>query len=79
MKQKFDFDTLAEREGVGCMKLLETPEAVRKAGLISFAGAEADFKTAPAIIDGIVRRAQGGFLGYTVPDEAYFSAICHWM
>ena len=21
MKQKFDFDTLAEREGVGCMKL----------------------------------------------------------
>ena len=26
MKQKFDFDTLAEREGVGCMKLLETPE-----------------------------------------------------
>lgn len=79
MKQKFDFDTLAEREGVGCMKLLETPGAVRKAGLISFAGAEADFKTAPAIIDGIVRRAQGGFLGYTVPDEAYFSAICHWM
>ena len=44
MKQKFDFDTLAEREGVGCMKLLETPEAVREAGLISFAGAEADFK-----------------------------------
>lgn len=32
MKQKFDFDTLAEREGVGCMKLLETPGAVRKAG-----------------------------------------------
>lgn len=23
MKQKFDFDTLAEREGVGCMKLLK--------------------------------------------------------
>lgn len=75
MGQEFDFDTLADRENIGCMKLLETPNIVKKAGLISFAGAEADFKTAPVIIDGIIRRAQNGFLGYTVPDEAYRSTI----
>lgn len=79
MGQEFDFDTLADRENIGCMKLLETPNIVKKAGLISFAGAEADFKTAPVIIDGIIRRAQNGFLGYTVPDEAYRSTICSWM
>lgn len=44
MGQEFDFDTLADRENIGCMKLLETPNIVKKAGLISFAGAEAILK-----------------------------------
>ncbi|MDD3194093.1 MAG: aminotransferase class I/II-fold pyridoxal phosphate-dependent enzyme [Oscillospiraceae bacterium] len=79
MERRFDFDTLADRANIGCMKFLETPQAVRAAGLISFAGAEADFKTAPAIMEGMIRRARGGFLGYTVPDEAYRFTVCSWM
>lgn len=76
---KFDFDTLADRTGAGSLKYLWTPEVVRRAGGISFAGAEMDFKTAPVIIDALTQKAQNGLYGFTLCDDNYLSAVVYWM
>jgi len=76
---RFDFDTLADRSGIDCMKEVLTTQKVREAGLISFSGAEADFRTAPCVTEAVVQRAMRGNLGYTVPGEDYYSAVINWM
>lgn len=75
----YDFNTLINREDQGNMKYILTPEIVRRMNLISYAGAEMDFKTAPVIIDAIVRKAKNGLLGFTLADEKYLSSIQWWM
>lgn len=76
---KYDFDTMVVRENTGNMKFLTTPEAVLRAGNISYSGAEMDFKTSPSVIDAIVRRAKGGLFGFTLCDETYIKAVRWWM
>ena len=75
----YDFDTLVNRENQGNMKFMLTPDLVKKMNLISYAGAEMDFKTAPAIIDALVERARNGLLGFTLADEKYLSGVQWWM
>ena len=75
----YDFDTLVNRENQGNMKCMLTPDIVKKMNLISYAGAEMDFKTAPAIIDALVERARNGLLGFTLADEKYLSSVQWWM
>ncbi|HDP78918.1 MAG TPA: aminotransferase class I/II-fold pyridoxal phosphate-dependent enzyme [Mesotoga infera] len=75
----YDFDTLVNRENQGNMKCILTPDVVRKMNMISYAGAEMDFKTAPAIIDALVKRARNGLLGFTLADEKYLSSVQWWM
>jgi cystathionine beta-lyase len=75
----YDFDTLVNRENQGNMKCMLTPDVVRKMNLISYAGAEMDFKTAPEIIDALVRRAKNGLLGFTLADGKYLSGVQWWM
>ncbi|WP_258002075.1 hypothetical protein [Mesotoga sp. Brook.08.YT.4.2.5.1] len=38
-----------------------------------------DFKTAPAIIDALVKRAKIGLMGFTLADDKYLSSIRWWM
>ncbi len=76
---KFNFDTPVNRKNIGNMKSLTTPEKIKNAGFISYAGAEMEFKTAPSIINAIVDRAENGLLGFTLPDEQYLSAVQWWM
>ncbi|KUK79326.1 MAG: Bifunctional PLP-dependent enzyme with beta-cystathionase and maltose regulon repressor activitie, partial [Mesotoga prima] len=64
----YDFDTLVNREDQGNMKYMFTPKIVKKMNLISYAGAEMDFKTAPVIIDALVKRAKIGLMGFTLAD-----------
>ncbi|HNR79034.1 MAG TPA: putative C-S lyase, partial [Mesotoga infera] len=59
---KYDFDTLVNRENQGNMKYICTPGIVKKMNLISYAGAEMDFKTAPVIIDALVEKAKNGLM-----------------
>jgi cystathionine beta-lyase len=38
-----------------------------------------EFKTAPAIIDALVKRAKIGLMGFTLADDKYLSSIRWWM
>lgn len=76
---KFDFDTLVDRSGSGNMKLIITPECIRKIGGITYSGAEMDFKTAPVIMEALREKALGGLYGYTLCDENYLAAVVAWM
>jgi cystathionine beta-lyase len=76
---KYDFDTLVNRENQGNMKYICTPGIVKKMNLISYAGAEMDFKTAPVIIAALVEKAKNGLLGFTLADEKYIESIRWWM
>ena len=75
---EFDFETLVERSGAN-LKLMMTPTEVVKAGNISLDGAEPDFKSAPVIEEAVIRFAKNGLYGFTLPDEAYKSAVTKWM
>lgn len=76
---KYDFDKLVDKTGLGNMKYIYTPEVIKNAGAISYAGAEMDFKTAPAIIDALFRTAQNGLYGFTLCDDTYTNAVISWM
>ncbi|SEO12894.1 cystathione beta-lyase [Amphibacillus marinus] len=76
---KFDFDRLVNRENIGNMKYISHPKLIEQKGIISYAGAEMDFKTAPVIIDAITDRAQNGLLGFTLADRHYLDQLRWWM
>ena len=60
---KYDFDTVVDRRNTGSLKW-----DVRENELPMWV-ADMDFKTAPAITDAIIERAQHGIYGYSiVPD-----------
>jgi cystathionine beta-lyase len=48
-------------------------------GLIAFAGAEMDFKTAPVIVEAVTEFASRGIYGFTLPDKQFIKAIQWWM
>lgn len=73
------FDQLAMRESYGNMKWMVTPREVTMQDGITFCGAEMDFRTAPPVIEALVKRAQNGLYGYTLADEHYLVAVVGWM
>jgi len=75
---KFEFDKLINRYNIGNLKDITLLDNIRKAGMISFASAEMDFKTAPCVIEAVVRRAKNGLFGYTLQDKQYNDAIVWW-
>lgn len=80
VKEKcYNFDILVNREDIGNMKYNLTPEDIKAKGLISFAGTEFDFPTAPIIIDSVIERAKNGLFGYTIQDKQYNQAVMWWM
>ena len=41
--------------------------------------ADMDFRCPPAVIQALVKRAQHGIFGYTVPTDSYYDAVINWM
>lgn len=75
----FDFDTKASRENIGNAKYNTCPENIREAGIISFGNSEPEYKTAPSVIEAVIKRAENGLMNYTVPDDTYYKPIIDWM
>lgn len=75
----YDFETLVRRSGIGNLKDAILADVIREKGLISFAAAEMDFKTAPSLIEAVVNRAETGLLGFTLKEESYLSSVAWWM
>ena len=76
---KFDFDTLADRKSMGNMKYIVSSDQIKNKGIVSYAGAEMDFKTAPVIINALKKRTENGLFGFTIADDKYYDSIIWWM
>lgn len=61
------------------LKYNMTPEAVKKAGFMSFAAAEMDFPTAPSIIRSVTEMVQKGIFGFTLITDEYRERVKWWM
>lgn len=75
----FDFETMAEHQGIGNLKEVLTPASIQDAGIVSFSAAEMDFKTAPSVIREVRRFADNGLYAFTVSTQPYRDAVKWWM
>lgn len=71
---KYDFDEIIPRRGTNSYKW-DTPA---EEGVLPMWVADMDFRTAPAIVDALRRRAEHGIFGYTKVPDAYYRAIVGW-
>ncbi|MDE6858205.1 MAG: pyridoxal phosphate-dependent aminotransferase, partial [Alistipes sp.] len=71
---KYDFDEIIPRRGTNSCKW-DTPA---DEGVLPMWVADMDFRTAPAVVDAVRRRAEHGIFGYTKVPDAYYRAIVGW-
>jgi cystathionine beta-lyase len=76
---QFDFDTIVNRAGIGNLKDHLVPQPVQDAGYMSFVGAEFEFRTAPCLIDAVVKAAENGLFGFTIANRRYLEAVQWWL
>lgn len=76
----YSFDKRADRSGrVPWLKEYFTPEAVKKEGLLGYAGAEFEFASCPAFCRGVMEIAKKGTFGYSLIGEGYRNSVRWWM
>lgn len=75
----FDFETSADRTGIGNMKETFSHQADREKALIVLAGAEMDYQTSPVICHAVSQFAKRGLFGYTLSDAQYRDKVVSWM
>ena len=69
---KYDFDETVPREGTFSVKWDEKP------GVLPMWVADMDFRTAPAVMEAVMKRAAHGIYGYTYVPDAYYDAVTGW-
>ncbi len=75
-----NFDIKLDRSGgVSWLKDIFTPDQVTQAGLLSFAGAEFEFPTCPALCRAVADAALRGAFGYSIAGDKYRAAVTWWM
>ncbi len=87
----YHLDTEFDRHGTHSLKwefivqgnqISSSDHAHRKHGndrLLPMWVADMDFRCPPVVVEAMVKRAQHGIYGYTVPTESYFNAVTSWM
>lgn len=75
----YDFEKVANYQGLGNLKDILTPEPIKEAGITSFFAAEMDYKTAPSVIREVKAFAENGLYAFTVSTQAYRDAIKWWI
>jgi cystathionine beta-lyase len=76
---EYNFETLINLQNIGNMKATTALEARCPEQAVVMAGAEMDFATAPIITQTLADFSKRGIYGFTLADEAFRVAICHWM
>ncbi len=78
---KFDFDTLVPRYEKGSFKWeeLKSADPSIPADVVPLSVADMEFKTAPAIVEGLKRYLDETTLGYTSATDSYYDAVIGWM
>ncbi len=80
----FNFDQEINRKGTNSVKWEMEPkdydaQANPDAGrLLPMWVADMDFPTAPAVIEALVKRAEHGLFGYSIPTDSYYEAVIDW-
>lgn len=76
----FNFDKVIDRSGTNSSKW--DPEILEamfgEKDLMSYWVADMDFKTVPAVVEAVVKRAEHGIYGYSNRPDSYFEAIINW-
>lgn len=70
----YNFDEITERKNTNCVKWDVTDDSE----VIPMWVADMDFRTAPAILDALMKRVEHGVFGYTKVPDAYYEAIVNW-
>lgn len=71
----YDFDTVLDRSQLSTMKWENEYERTGWSDLLCYGTADMDFRSAPPIVDALVRTAQNGHYGYPHRPAGYFDAI----
>lgn len=79
MSETFHFDTLVNRNGMGCAKWDRRTPAEKTAGIVPMSIADMEYPCAPCVVEAVQKAAAHGLYGYTDPTDAYREAVCGWM
>lgn len=79
MINKYDFDTLVNKDNCGSFKQSYKEIKSIPKDVIPFVGAEFEFKTSPYIIEALTKRVLSGTYCYTKSDKQYREAVKWWM
>lgn len=71
---KYNFDEIVERRNTNSYKW----DSATEEDVLPMWVADMDFRTAPAIIDALMKRALHGVFGYTKVPVAYYDAVISW-
>lgn len=77
----YDFETLVVRTNTGSAKWEQMkgwkPNVTD--GVVPYSVADMELKNAPEIVQGLKEYIDSTVLGYTIPTEGYFNAVCRFM
>jgi len=78
---KYDFQTVINRSNTGSAKWeqMKKLNSNLSENIVPFSVADMELKNAPEIVEGLKKCIDTTILGYTMPTESYFDAVCNWM
>jgi len=71
---KYNFDEIVERKNTNSYKW----DSATAEDILPMWVADMDFRTAPVIVDALMKRALHGVFGYTKVPEGYYDAVINW-
>ncbi len=76
---KYNFDEVIQRTRTACVKWDGLENYFGTTDAIPLWVADMDFKSPPAVVDALRKRAEHGVYGYTMRPNSYYEAIINWM
>lgn len=74
----FDFDRRVDRRNTRSYKWDQSMKLFGRDDVLPLWVADMDFESPPAVKEALLRRAEIGLYGYTIPDEGYRASIIRW-
>ncbi len=74
----YDFDTVIDRHGTGCIKYDRMLQEKGRTDLLPLWVADMDLRAPQEVLDALHERVDHGIFGYTAETDAYRSAVCRW-
>lgn len=79
MQRNFNFDEFVNRKGTGCAKWDACEEVFGTADVLPLWVADMDFRSPPAVVEALVRRASEGVFGYTRVSPSVTRSLVEWL